>query len=305
MLDVTGVQSPLVELVDERLGSVRLLLKRDDLIDPQIPGNKWRKLKYQLVEARQRNAATLLTFGGAYSNHVRAVAAAGRRFGFATIGIIRGEERPFNDGLATAMDLGMRLHYLDRATYRRKAEPEVLEMLHRQYGEFYLIPEGGSAAAALPGCAELVAEINEPFDLIACPVGTGGTLAGLSIGLRGSQRALGFAVLRGAEYLRGEVARLQREGYGRELTNWEIDHRFHAGGFARRTPELEEFVTDFQHRHGIELDWVYVAKALFGVFSRVREGEIVAGQTVVFVVTGPPSRPAVRAHPRSAPTART
>jgi 1-aminocyclopropane-1-carboxylate deaminase/D-cysteine desulfhydrase-like pyridoxal-dependent ACC family enzyme len=283
--------SPLTELTDERLGQVRVLLKRDDLLHPDLPGNKWRKLRHQLIDARRKQATRLLTFGGPYSNHVRAVAAAGRLFGFATIGVIRGEERPFNDVLAGAVQDGMTLHYVARSTYRRKTEPDVLAELYARFGDCYLIPEGGSAPAALAGCAELVAEIDRPFDVVVCPVGTGGTLAGLASGLAPDQRALGFAVLRGAEYLDDEVARLQRLALGRPLSNWRIDHRFHCGGFARRTPSLREFITDFQARHDVLLDWVYVAKAMFGLYHVIAGGEIHQGKTVVFVVTGPAERP--------------
>jgi 1-aminocyclopropane-1-carboxylate deaminase len=107
-----------MEIIDERFAGVRVILKRDDLIHPRLPGNKWRKLKYQLRDARIANRRRLLTFGGAYSNHVRALAAAGQIFGFDTVGVIRGEERPFNESLAEAVQDGMRLYYLDRATYR-------------------------------------------------------------------------------------------------------------------------------------------------------------------------------------------
>jgi 1-aminocyclopropane-1-carboxylate deaminase len=283
--------SPLVELVDERFTEVRLLLKRDDLIHPELPGNKWRKLKYQLDDARRRNAATLLTFGGAYSNHVRAVAAAGRLFGFDTVGVIRGEERPFNEVLAGAVGDGMRLHYLDREMYRHKASPEVLSQLRGDFGECYVIPEGGSAPGALAGCAELVAEIDQPFDVIVCPVGTGGTLAGLSSGLSDGQRVLGFAVLRGAEYLDGEVTRLQIEALGHSLDNWCIDHRFHCGGFTKRTPELDELIADFERRHDLLLDRIYVAKAMLGLTTMIAQGEILPGHTVVFVLTGPAAVP--------------
>lgn len=154
---------------------------------------------------------------------------------------------------------------------------------------------GGSAPLALRGCAELVAEIQEPFDLIVCPVGTGGTLAGLSAGVGNGQHALGFAVLRGAEYLSEEVSRLQAEAFGEPLPNWSIDHRFHCGGFARRTVELDEFIIDFRERHGILLDWVYVAKAMSGLLSCIEEGSVRPGSTAVFVVTGPASPPSV--HP--------
>jgi 1-aminocyclopropane-1-carboxylate deaminase len=278
--------SPLVELSDDRLGTTRLLLKRDDLIHPEITGNKWRKLKYLLADAQNSGASTLLTFGGAYSNHIRAVAAAGRICGFETIGVIRGEERPFNNGLARAMADGMRLHYLDRATYRRKGEPDVLEGLHTEFGDFYLVPEGGTSMYAIPGCVELVEEIDEPFDVITCAVGTGGTLAGIAAGLSQGQRAVGFSVLKGALSLDDDVNKLHMAALGRRLDTWTIDHRFHFGGFARRTPELDGFIAGFSSRHGLLLDHVYVGKMLFALFALIAGGEIGADATVVAVVTG-------------------
>jgi 1-aminocyclopropane-1-carboxylate deaminase len=278
--------SPLQELHDDRLGGVRVFLKRDDLIHPELTGNKWRKLKYLLADARDARASTLLTFGGAYSNHLRALAAAGRMCGFATIGVVRGEERPYNDVLDAAVADGMQLHYMDRATYRRKNEPEVVEDLHRRFGEFYLVPEGGSTAFAVQGCRELVDEIEQPFDVITCPVGTGGTLAGISAGLASGQRALGFSVLKGAASLEGEVRSLQRAALGRVVENWKIEHRFHCGGFARRSPMLDGFLRDFDRRHGLWLDHVYVGKMLLGVFTLIAEGGFSTGSTVVAVVTG-------------------
>lgn len=277
-----------MELRDERLRGVRLLLKRDDLIHPDLAGNKWRKLKYLLADARESGASMLLTFGGAYSNHIRAVAVAGRHWGFATIGVIRGEERPFNAGLAVAIDNGMHLHYLDRASYRRKHEPAVLGQLGEVFGEFYAVPEGGTTVHAIPGCVELVDEIDEPFDVIACAVGTGGTLAGLAAGLGAGQRALGFSVLRGAASLDREVADLHLAAVGQTMDNWSIDHRFPCGGFARRTSELDRFIDEFGARHGIVLDHVYVGKMMFGLFAMVTCGEIRPGTTVVAVMTGAP-----------------
>ncbi len=284
---VLQVPSPLTELVDERLGSVRMFLKRDDLIHPDIPGNKWRKLKYLVAHAREVGATTLLTFGGAYSNHIRAVAAAGRIYGFATIGVIRGEERPVNDGLLKAAADGMRLHYLDRATYRRKADDDVMAALRQEFGDFYAVPEGGSTVHAVRGCAEIVAEISEPFDLIACAVGTGGTLAGLAAGLGDEQSALGISVLKGERSLEDRVRALHHGALGRSPDNWAISHRFHCGGFARRTPELDRFAVDFRDRHGIAMDHVYVAKLLLGLFVLVDEGEFAPGSRLVAVVTGP------------------
>jgi 1-aminocyclopropane-1-carboxylate deaminase len=281
--------SPLEELRDDRLtcAGLRLFLKRDDLINPDIPGNKWRKLKYNLATAKEQGHQVLLTFGGAYSNHIRATAAAGHYFGLTSIGVIRGEEhRPLNLSLDYAVRHGMRLTYLDRVAYREKMSPEVIAMLHRKFGEFYLLPEGGSNADALRGCAELPGEIDRSFDLICCPCGTGGTLAGLAHGLEPGQGALGFSVLKGGEFLEGEVSGFQREAFGAVSGNWSVECGFHFGGFAKRKPALDQFIADFDERHSLCLDWVYVAKMMYGIFALAEEGAFPAGTTIVAVITG-------------------
>ncbi|MGW4638498.1 1-aminocyclopropane-1-carboxylate deaminase/D-cysteine desulfhydrase [Sphaerisporangium sp. NPDC004334] len=285
--------SPIAELRDDRLGGVRLFLKRDDLLDPELPGNKWRKLKYNLAEAARLRHGTLLTFGGAYSNHIRATAAAGRRFGFATIGVIRGEEHlPLNPTLAGAAARGMRLTYLDRTAYRAKHTSETIARLRAEWGEFYLLPEGGSNALAARGCAELPAEIDAQlaaaggFDAVCCACGTGGTLAGIAGGLPPGRRAVGFPVLKGGEYLAGEVERLQREAFGAPTSNWSLECGFHFGGYARRTPELDAFAGDFHERHGLRLDRVYIAKMMYGIFALAARGDFAPGARVVAVVTG-------------------
>jgi 1-aminocyclopropane-1-carboxylate deaminase len=280
--------SPLEALDDDRLAAagVRLYLKRDDLISPEITGNKWRKLKYNLAAARSQGHGTLLTFGGAYSGHIRAVAAAGHHLGFQTIGVIRGEPHlPLNDTLAAASGYGMRLTYLDRGTYRRKHSTAVVARLRAEFGRFYLLPEGGSNELAVRGCAEVPAEITVPFDLICCPCGTGGTLAGLASGLRPGQRALGFAVLRGAGFLDHEVARLQPV----PTANWSVNHDFHCGGYARRSPELAAFIADFERRHGIRLDWIYVAKMMRGIFALAEQRAFEPGTTAIALITGRPA----------------
>jgi 1-aminocyclopropane-1-carboxylate deaminase len=294
--------SPLDEVTDDRLASagIRLYLKRDDLISPAFPGNKWRKLSLNLDAARRAGHSALLTFGGAYSNHIRATAAAGQVFGFATIGVIRGEEhRPLNPSLREAAAAGMRLAYLDRATYRRKTEPDVIAALQDQFSDFCLLPEGGSNGLAARGCARIPAEIGVPFDVICCPCGTGGTLAGIAAGLRDGQQAIGFSALRGGgRFLPAAVGALQREAFSdppATLTtaatqapeaNWEIDDRFHFGGFARRTAELDRFIADFAGRHGLTLEWVYVAKMMYGIYARAGDGSFAPGTTVVAVITG-------------------
>lgn len=267
--------SPLVRIEDDRLGGVRLSLKRDDLVHPQLAGNKWRKLKYNLEAARAQGHDTLLTFGGAYSNHIRATAAAGRLYGFATIGMIRGEEHlPLNPVLAYAVDQGMELRYVGRSDYRSKPVPP---------GRFYVLSEGGSNALALRGCAELADELKEPYDAVCCPAGTGGTLAGIALGLQEGAQAIGFSVLKGGAFLAEEVRRLQRE-YGRETTGWRIETEFHFGGYAKRTSDLDAFIEDFTARHGVRLDPVYTAKMMFGIYELARRGELPA--RVVAVITG-------------------
>jgi 1-aminocyclopropane-1-carboxylate deaminase len=282
--------SPVEVLDDERLAAagVRVMLKRDDLIHPDLPGNKWRKLKYNLQAGQAAGASRLLTFGGAYSNHIRAVAAAGALFGFATVGVIRGEAHdPLNPSLRFAVDHGMQLTYLDRQTYRRKTEPAVIDGLRDQFGDFYLVPEGGSNALAVRGCTELVEEITEDFDVICCAVGTGGTLAGIAAGLAPHQRAIGLSSLKGGSFLSDDVAALQHDALGEVTGNWEIETGYHFGGYAKSKPELVAFVDDFEARHGVRLDWVYVAKMMYGVFDLVQRGRFATGTRVVVVITGP------------------
>ncbi len=284
--------SPLEELFDERLAGagVRLWLKRDDLVKPDLPGNKWRKLKHNVTAATAQGDHTLLTFGDAYSDHIRATAEAGACFGFRTIGVIADDEhRPLTWSLEYALSRGMRLAYLDRATYWRKTSPDVIAALHRQHGAFYLLPEGGSNELALRGCAELPAEIGQDFDVICCPCGTGGTLAGIAMALTPKQTAIGFSVLKDGEFLAGEISRLQRESFGACSDNWSVEPGFHFGGFAEETPELGEFIAGFEHRHRLRLERVYVAKMMYGIFVMTVRGMFQPGTRIVAVITGPPT----------------
>lgn len=281
--------SEVVEAHDHRLRqrNVRLLLKREDLIHPEPTGNKWRKLKYNPTRATEQDESTLLIFGGAYSNHIKATAAAGYHLGFKTIGIIRGEQHlPLNESLAHATARGTTLFYMDRSTYRRKMDPEVIAALHDRFGDFFLIPEGGSNAEALDGCAEIAREIDSDFDLICCACGTGGTLAGVSAGLQDGQRTLGFSALKDGRFLGDEVARLQRQRYGRAFENWSIECEFHFGGFARRNAEFTAFIDSFERRQGLRLEWIYVAKMMHGLFTLIERGVVTDGTTVIALITG-------------------
>ncbi|MFC8918998.1 1-aminocyclopropane-1-carboxylate deaminase/D-cysteine desulfhydrase [Streptomyces sp. NPDC047821] len=283
--------SPLEPAEDERFTrhGVRLLLKRDDLIHPDLPGNKWRKLAPNLAAAAGR---PVLTFGGAYSNHLRATAAAGRLLGFPTTGVVRGDElagRPLNPSLARCARDGMRLVFVDRATYRAKGDPEVLARLLRDAApDSFVVPEGGSNALAVRGCAELGRELGAAgVDVAAVACGTGGTLAGLAAGLGGGRRALGVPVLKGG-FLGDGIRDLQEAAFGGPSGDWSLDERFHFGGYARTTPALEEFAADFEARHRLAIERIYVAKMLYGLLTLVQEGAFPPGTALAAVITGRP-----------------
>jgi 1-aminocyclopropane-1-carboxylate deaminase len=285
--------SPLREVTDERFArhGVRLLLKRDDLIHPELIGNKWRKLAPNLRAAAGR---TVLTFGGAYSNHLRATATAGRLLDLPTIGVVRGQEladRPLNPSLAQCAADGMRLHFVDRSTYRRKSEPETLAAILRATAgeDAYVVPEGGSNSLAVRGCTALGEELSDHggIDVAAIACGTGGTLAGLAAGLAPGQRALGIPVLKGG-FLGAEVRTLQAEAFGGPRGDWSLDDRFHFGGYARTPPELDAFAADFERRHGLPVERLYVAKLLYGLVVLAEEDAFPRGTTIAAVVTGRP-----------------
>lgn len=290
--------SPLQPVEDERFTrhGIRLLLKRDDLIHPDLPGNKWRKLSRNLQAAAGR---PLLTFGGAYSNHLRATAAAGRLLGFGTTGVVRGDElasRPLNPSLARCAADGMRLVFVSRSLYRRKSEPDglaaILDLARASSadgtgipGDVYVVPEGGSNALAASGCADLGRELDGVADVVTVACGTGGTLAGLAAGLTPGRRAIGFPVLEGG-FLTDAIARLQHEAFGGRVGDWSLDERFTFGGYARTTAELTAFADDFEARRDIPVERVYVAKMLYGLTTLAAEGAFPPGTTIAAVITG-------------------
>ncbi|MDX2934205.1 1-aminocyclopropane-1-carboxylate deaminase/D-cysteine desulfhydrase [Streptomyces ipomoeae] len=283
--------SPLHPVEDDRFArhGVHLLLKRDDQIHPHLTGNKWRKLTPNLRAAADH---PLLTFGGAYSNHLRATAAAGRLLDLPTIGVVRGQEladRPLNPSLARCTADGMRLHFIDRSTYRHKTDPTTLAAILRTADaeDAYVVPEGGSNPLAVHGCQTLGTELRDQADIVAIACGTGGTLAGLAAGLTPDQRALGIPVLKG-DFLEEDIRRLQQRTFGGPRGNWYLDNRFHFGGYARTTPELDAFAADFETRHALPIERLYVAKLLYGLVTLTEEGTFPRGTTIAAVITGSP-----------------
>lgn len=281
--------APLQQLSDPLLSQkqVSVYLKREDLLHPTISGNKWRKLKYNLLAARQQGKSCLLTFGGAYSNHIAAVAAAGQQYGFATIGFIRGEEhQPLNPTLSLAKAAGMQLFYLDRETYRRKSDPAYCQQLQQQYPDAYLLPEGGTNNLAVQGCTEIVTEIAMPYDVVCCAAGTGGTLAGIIAGLAGSRQVIGFPALKGGSFLEKEVRQLVVAYAGQDFANWHLETAYHFGGYAKVKPELLAFIRGFKARHQVQLEPVYTGKMMFGLFDLIRQDYFPPGTVLVAVHTG-------------------
>lgn len=266
---------------------LELYMKREDLTDPYISGNKFRKLKYNLLRAKELGFKSILTFGGAYSNHIHAVAYAGSKFGFKTIGIIRGEETlPLNSTLKDATSFGMELHYIPRNVYRHKSDPDFIDQLKAEHGEFYLVPEGGSNSFAVRGCTEIVDDEVLAFNHICCASGTGGTLAGLIAGLAGRNRIWGFPALKNAGFLKGVISDLISEYNSQCYANWELILDYHFGGYAKFNLELVSFINEFKKNEGIQLDPIYTGKLMFGIFDLADKGFFTKGDRILAIHTG-------------------
>lgn len=275
-------RTPVHEVHDQLLdlAGVRLLIKREDLNHPTVSGNKWWKLKYNLKEALEQNHHTLLTFGGSFSNHIYATAAAAGKLGLQSIGVIRGEETlPLNPVLSFASSEGMELHYVPRLEYKFIKDQSAI--LKERYGDFYLIPEGGSNELAVVGVAELVAQLDLNFDYLCCPVGTGATLAGLIRGFAGNKSILGFCVLKGGDSWLNEIEKFN-PGY----SNWQLIHDYHSGGYAKAGPALHDFIKTFTLQHHVPLEHVYSAKLFMGIYDLAQKGYFRKGSTIMALHTG-------------------
>ncbi len=266
---------------------VKLFIKREDLNHPFVTGNKWWKLKYNLQAARLQGHHTLLTFGGAYSNHIYATAAAANECGFKSIGIIRGEENlPLNATLSFAKANGMHLHYISRELYRKKNEVEFLQDAEQKFGKFYLIPEGGTNQLAIDGVkdfTETLAEIS--FDYLCVPVGTGGTVAGLIEGSKGKGKIIGYSSLKGGEFLENDVKGMI-DSSSSHYNNWRIETRYHQGGYGKVTNELLEFLKTFEAKHNVRLDPIYTGKMMWGIFESIKRNEFPGGSVILAIHTG-------------------
>ena len=265
------------------LHGMKITVKRLDLVHPQISGNKFFKLKYSFLDAQRQGFKKVLTFGGAYSNHIAAAAYAAHACGFASTGIIRGEElaaRPLNPTLQTAQQFGMQLRFISREQYRQKHTAEFLAQLRADYPEHYVIPEGGTNALAVQGCREILTENDlNNFDLICCAAGTGGTIAGLIEASLPRQRILGFSALKGL-FLNDEVANLTAK------TNWEIIDDYCCGGYAKTTPELLQFMQQFKEKYDLPLEQVYTAKMMMGLSDLIQRSHFPQNTRILAIHSG-------------------
>ncbi len=290
MRDITGLDlqsSPNTLVGQFESRNISLYIKREDLLHPEVSGNKFRKLKYDLLQAKEKNQDTLLTFGGAFSNHIAAVAAAGHLLGFKTIGVIRGDELEEdihitllkNPTLRYAVSKGMKLKFISRGEYRKKSTPDFLDTLRSQLGDFFLLPEGGTNSLAVKGCGEILTKSDLEYDHICCPVGTGGTIAGLINSARTTQHVLGFPALKG-NFLIDEISKYT------SAQNWKLITDYHFGGYGKVSAELINFINDFSKKYHIPLDPVYTGKMFFGIFDMVKKEAFPQNSRILAVHTG-------------------
>lgn len=267
---------------------IRLLLKREDVNHPTVSGNKWWKLKWNLLEARRAGFQKILTFGGAYSNHIFATAAAAELMGLKSVGVIRGEETvPLNPTLTFARNHNMTLHYVQRNRYQKKDDPDFLRELRDKYGDFFLIPEGGTNALAIKGCAEFARQLEfVSFDALVLPVGTGGTIAGLLTGLTRPVTVIGVPVLKGGEFLYADIDALKNGSGAASLNSFTLLTDYHHGGYGKVSRELIAFINMMESQYKLILDPVYTGKMLFAIFKEIEKGAFREGTSILAIHTG-------------------
>ncbi|MFD2562725.1 1-aminocyclopropane-1-carboxylate deaminase/D-cysteine desulfhydrase [Aquimarina rubra] len=266
---------------------VSLFIKREDLIHDQVSGNKFRKLKYNLLEAKRLGFNTILTFGGAYSNHIAATAAAGKIVGLQTIGVIRGDELAKdldqtlseNDTLRFATENGMKLKFVSRTAYKEKTSASFLEALKKEFGSFYTVPEGGTNVLAVKGCEEILTKEDKVFDYICCAVGTGGTISGIINASLAHQQVIGFPALKG-NFLSDEIRKYTHK------TNWNLIEEYHFGGYGKINATLIEFINTFREEQNIALDPIYTGKMIYGLFDSIQNGTFTKNTRILAIHTG-------------------
>lgn len=280
IVDITRVK--LEQIAHPFSNSIKLYMLRLDLIDDEISGNKWFKLKHNIANTLQENKTQLITFGGAFSNHIAATAKACYLSGIKSIGIIRGEQAT-NQTLTAAARHGMELHFVSRALYRDKQELNHWLVKKFDLNESLVIPEGGANEAGIEGAKEIISLIDVPFDFIALACGTGTTLAGVVQQLKEQQHAIGFSALKGGEFLRDEINKVTGNNYA---SRFSIMNEYHFGGYAKFTPALLSFMEAFHAKTNIQLDFVYTAKLVYGLFDKIQQNYFPEQATIVVIHSG-------------------
>ncbi len=275
---LTKLQHPLLEQK-----KIQLWVKRDDLIHPIISGNKWRKLKYILDHALSKGAKTIISMGGAYSNHLHALAYVGKQLNLNTVGYIRGEQpKKISPTLQDLQLWGMELRFVSRAQYRELRNYKQFDQLPNRQKDEYWLPEGGATALALKGVAEIIAEIDLEFDVLCVPCGTGTTLAGLIEASSACYKIVGFSALKGGSFLIQDVEQLLTK----KRLNWAVLTDYHFGGFAKCTNELLLFIEKFLIQQAIELEQVYTGKMFYGLFDLIQQDYFKPEQKIIAIHTG-------------------
>lgn len=281
--------TPVVELqnVGWKRRNIRVLMKRDDLTHPFVQGNKWRKLKYNLATCIELGSSRIVTAGGAYSNHLLSVAAAGKVLGIPTVAFVRGENPDSPSAvLSQASGLGMELHFVDRPRFNKIFYGRTEDLPDLITNTDYFIPPGGSNLLGLYGTSELVEEFPSGIDIVCCGCGTGGTLAGIASRLPPDQHVIGFAALKGKGYLEQEIDALLANRREDIAGRWSIDHDYHFGGFAKTNQTLQTFAREFFDKNGILLDPVYTSKMMHGLDQRIQSGDFKPGTTILALHSG-------------------
>lgn len=283
---VTKNEQIFLPILEEK--KVTLFVKREDEIHPFVSGNKFRKLKYNIAKAKKLQEKTLLTFGGAFSNHIVATAVAGSLSGFKTIGIIRGDELgkdvaktlAGNATLREARKSGMQFKFISREKYRDKTSEYFINELKEEFGDFYLVPEGGTNDLAIKGCEEILIEEDNKFDYICCAIGTGGTISGLINSAKTHQNIIGFPALKG-DFLTKEIQLLTTKD-----DNWKLETTYHFGGYGKYNTDLIRFINELKEQTGLSLDPIYTGKMMFGVLDKIAKNEFPENTKILVIHTG-------------------
>ncbi|SHI73133.1 1-aminocyclopropane-1-carboxylate deaminase/D-cysteine desulfhydrase [Flavobacterium terrae] len=260
-----------------------LEIKREDLLHPFVSGNKFRKLKYNLEFLKGGLFDSLITFGGAFSNHIAATAYACKENRVNSVGIIRGEElwKEINNNptLRFAQQCGMKFEFVTREQYREKDSVEFLNYLKSKYGNCYVLPEGGTNELAVKGCEEILNLKDSEFDYICCAVGTGGTISGIINSAQPHQKVIGFPALKG-DFLKNEICKFAKN------KNWELISDYHFGGYGKVTEELIDFINDFYKKTTIPLDPIYTGKMVYGVLDLIAKNYFPENSKILLIHTG-------------------